>query len=129
MGTSIKLGSDTYLDASGVVVNATGETLSFMQGAATVDSTKANGSIAVYRFGRIGIFVFNISLVSGIGTAQQVATFSGITPLTTFYFNFAPATGKQGFLQIGNDGKILVGAQSSDTVSGWVRGVYIVPTT
>lgn len=129
MAQSIKLGSDTYIAASGVAVNDYGETLSFIQGSATVDTTKASGYIAVYRFGRIAMFVFNISLSVAIGAAQQVATFSGVTPLTDNYFNFAPATGKQGFIQIGSNGKILVGAQSADTVSGWVRGIYCVPTT
>ena len=74
MAQSIKLGSDTYLDASGVVVDSAGTTLALSKGTITVASGLTVVESALRKVGKIVYFRLSVTGATATGGEATIAT-------------------------------------------------------
>lgn len=80
MAQSIKLGNDTYLDASGVVVDSAGTTLALSSGTITVPSGITKVESALRKVGKIVYFRLSITGATATGIVQIATIPSGFWP-------------------------------------------------
>ena len=136
MAQSIKLGSDTYLDASGVAVDNVGNTLALASQILTNSiSTTYFGTthtFEVYRIGRLLLVYMNLNLLSTfpVRTEITIATLPAeFRPDFGHYFTITTQSGSPGLLSIKLDGQVTLYLSKELTgTSDWLRGMFPAKT-
>lgn len=128
MAQSIKLGNDTYLDASGVAVNNSGGTLADINyKVLSYTSQYVNTSVSsldAYKYGRIVMLYLNIGVQNNfpLNTEVPVATIdSKYLPNKKSNFTLAEQGGQGVLLQVYSNGSITLYLPSGST-RNFIRG-------
>lgn len=131
MAQSIKLGNDTYLDASGVAVNNSGGTLADINYKAFSFTSQyvntSNSSLDAYKYGRIVILYLNIAPESNfpLNTEVTLATLdSKYFPYKKENFILAEQGGPGTLMQVYANGNISLYYPSGST-RNFVRGAIV----
>lgn len=127
MAQSIKLGSNTYLDASGIVdgTNLLSKTNASLS--SSVDTTYADTihDVTIYRMGKLRLLNFNFKTKNNpIATEYRVFDLPSVDkPDDSYYLPIGNQTaGIGGLLEVISTGEVRFYLSAS---SIWVRGTYV----
>ena len=136
MAQSIKLGSDTYLDASGVAVDNVGNTLALASKSLTnsISTTylDATHTFEVYRIGRLLLVYMNLNLLTTFPVRTEITIVTlpaEFRPDFAHGFTIITQNGSSGFLTIKSDGSVtLYFSKELTGASDWFRGMFPAKT-
>lgn len=136
MAQSIKLGSDTYLDASGVAVDNVGNTLALASESFTnsISTTYfgATHTCEVYRIGRLLLVYMNLNLLTTFPVRTEITIVTlpeKFRPDFNYYFTITTQNGTPGLLGIKSDGSVTLYLSKELTgINDWFRGMFPTKT-
>ena len=136
MAQSIKLGNDTYLDASGVAVDNVGNTLELVSQSFTNSvSTTYMGVVhkfEVYRIGRLLLVYMNLNLLTTFPVRTEITIVTlpeKFRPDFAHYFSIITQNGSPGLLSINPDGSVTLYVTKELTgPSDYFRGMFPAKT-
>lgn len=136
MAQSIKLGDNTYLDASGVAVDNVGNTLALVSESFTnsVSTTYlgATHTFEVYRIGRLLLVYMNLNLLTTFPVRTEITIVTlpeKFRPDFGHYFTIITQNGSSGILTIKSDGSVTLYLSKELTgTNDWFRGMFPTKT-